>query len=220
MDLSSGIFDSSLAKDVELANAQRRAFAPGVAPLQWAGTIILDDWPTMNVFKARIGIFKICEMFWIRDDSWLTIRKMNDMKFLKRFWLLEEKNWKYLQEIIDICNSKGVELYNTHMLAEVGFAYTEKEEESSIPAYNPVDIKEIMAPAAPEEEDNNANKWDVITKKIEQDMTPDMINLEELEWLSLSDIQILFKRVTGKWISPKFRNDKEWFVKQLTALKQ
>jgi hypothetical protein len=74
------------------------------------------DEPTMKLFKRKTGLFKIVEMFGIRDDSGLTIRRMNDMRFLKNFGLLEERNREYLQQVLDICAEKGVEIYGTEEL--------------------------------------------------------------------------------------------------------
>lgn len=218
-EITGQMFDTSLSKDIELANSQRRQFAPWAAALQGGWTIILDEWATMNVFKERVGIFKICELFGMRDDSGLTIRKMNDIKFLKQFGMLEEKNWKYLTELIAICEDKGIELYNTQLLDEVWYKLTKKEDISAAPAYEQVDIKQIMAPIV-EEETLVSNQWDAVTKKVEQDMTEDQLDLATIADMPLKDLQITYKRVTGKGISPKFRNDKQRFIDKLTELKK
>ena len=221
MELNSELFGNAMSQEAEKANAQKRMFAEWAAPLQWGSMVVLDDWATMWVFKARTWIFRICELFGMRDDSWLTIRKMNDMKFLKQFWVLEERNWKYLDEIIDICNEKWVELYNTAILAEVW--YVMKKKESVIeyaPTYAPINIEQVMAPVVGEEEQQSAStKWDEVTKKVLQDMDISMVDISALELMDVSDVQLIYKRVTGKWISPLYRNNKSRFVEKLTELK-
>ena len=217
MELNSALFADWLDADIAKAQAQRRDFSPWAMPLVWSPTLILDD-TSMRIFKKRVGIFKICEIFGIRDDSWLTIRRMNDMRFLKKFWLLEEKNWKYLDEVISICNEKWVELYWTEILKDIWYKLPEEVKEPD--KYAPVDIKQIMAPVVDEvPEDTVKNQWDMVTKKMEKDMSIDMVDLDLLETTDLKDVQTIYKRVTWKGISPNFRNNKQWFIDQLTKLK-
>ena len=93
-----------------------------------------------------------------------------------------------------------MELYNTQLLDEVGYKLTKKEEISTTPSYEQVDIKQIMAPAVEEKkEDTRVHlQGNATTKKVEQDMTIDEVNLETLNDMLIEDVRLIYKRVTGK----------------------
>ena len=220
MELSNEMFARPMDEDDRIAAQQRSEFDQWVAPLRTVGTMVLTD-KSMWAFKKRVWIYKIVDLFGIRDDSWLTIRRMNDMRFLQKFGVLEKNNWKYLQEVIDICKEKWVELYWTELLKEIGFDM-KNDKVDTVTDYVPVDIESVMEEHITEEvpEWNNKAKWVTELKKVDQDLSIDMVDIDGLEYLDIADVKLIYKRVTGKWISPNRRNDKQWFIDKLKEIKK
>jgi hypothetical protein len=56
-------------------------------------------------------------------------------------------------------------------------------------------------------------------KKVAQDMNIGMVDLAALDEMRLEDVQLIYKRVTGKGISVNVAKNKQWFIDKLTALK-
>ena len=219
MELTDGFMWDALSQDIALAQQQRSQMWKWVAPIKWPWTLIFEGW-TMNLFKERVGLFKIVETFGIRDESGLTIRKLNDMKFIQKFWLLEERNWKYLDEIIATCKEKWVDLYNTELLAEVWYKL-KVDEVAPTHVYTPVDIGEVMKEVVttPDPE-GGSTQWLKKTKKVAKDLDIKNVDLDALELMPLDDIHLIYKRVTGKWLSVNVMGNKERFVKKLHELKE
>lgn len=217
MDLTNDMFGSTLDAEQARANQQRSDMDKLSAPMT-GGTVIVDD-ATMKLFKKKVWLFKIVEVFGIRDDSGLTIRRMNDMAFLKKFGVLEPRNRAYLDEILEICKEKGIEIYHTDELDAIGYIWKKDEPKEQ---YKTVDIKEIMEDKVeiPENPDSKRElQWDVKTKKVKQDMNIDLVDFELLPDMKLTDVHLIYKRVTGKGISIKVFNDKQRFIDKLQEYK-
>lgn len=216
-EFTNDMFGSTLDAEQARANQQRNEMDRLSAPMT-GNTVIVDD-ATMKLFKKKVWLFRIVEIFGIRDDSWLTIRRMNDMSFLKKFGVLEPKNWSYLTEVLEICKEKWIEIYHTEELDAIGY---ELKKEEPLVQYAPVNIKEVMEDKVeiPENPESKVHRqWTESTKKVKQDMNIDMVDIDALEDMSLQQIWSIYKRVTGKGISINVLNNKKRFIDKLTELK-
>ena len=90
----------------------------------------------------------------------------------------------------------------------------EKAEDITKPAYETIDIKAVLAPPVPE-----SNVHSQETQRVRQDMTIGMVDIDSLKYKVIEDVQLIYKRVTGKGISPMTRNNKQRFIDKLTELK-
>ena len=218
MDWNNNYSWNPLLEDVMVAEQQRKQFGAWVTPLSGWWTTVLDQ-SAMNLFKWRTGIVKIVDLFWIRDDSGLSIRNLYNVAVLKKYGMLEERNWKYLDEVVARCYSKGMELSHKELLDGVGYVVKIAEmPEDKGPIVDPYDAIDVAAVTKPVEIEAKSMAGNMDMAIVEVDLNIKNVDIPSLDALPIEQVRSIYKRVTGKWISPATKNNKQRFIDKLILL--
>lgn len=184
-------------EDTDLLTARKQAMQidPINAPLSQQGQIVLSP-EVLRLFKKKEGIEKVMEIFWIRYAD------LNDVAKLKRYWLLEPKHKEYLDFILAWNKDRWLAMYHIDLLG--------------------VQEKEIVKVEEKKEEEYLEIKpeaWVDNVQESELQKRVMLIDFETLESKPIEELWDIFKKTTNRNISPRWRSDRQWFIKELNKLR-